>query len=152
MFSILKNPTTHLSVRGWEGIRLPNDGRSKESGFLSILRHAWILRNLNICTLPFKHICWETNEQKVLITQHIPWEYTPRNTFCTAFAATTPQKEKYKKYMLKKWKLDWYKLEQRPLRSKYKFLYLCALTLTCAGGICIGLLSKTITCKWRNFL
>lgn len=40
LFSILKNATTHLSVSGWEGIRLPNDGRSKESGFLSILRHA----------------------------------------------------------------------------------------------------------------
>lgn len=47
----------YLSVRGWEGILLLNDGRSRESGFLSILQHAWIFKYLNMCTLPFKHIC-----------------------------------------------------------------------------------------------
>lgn len=51
----------YLSVRGWEGILLPRDGKSKESGFLSILRHAWMLRNLNICTLPFKHTWSESD-------------------------------------------------------------------------------------------
>lgn len=53
----------YLSVRGWGRQRLPREGRSKVSGFLSNL-HAWMFRNLNMWTLPLRHI-WKTETQQV---------------------------------------------------------------------------------------
>lgn len=53
----------YLSVRGCGRHRLPREGRSKVSGFLSV-RQAWMFRYLNMWTFPLRHI-WNTNEQQI---------------------------------------------------------------------------------------
>lgn len=54
----------YLSVSGCGRQRLPREGRSRVSGFLSVL-HAWMFRYLNMCTLPLRQIWNGQNAHKV---------------------------------------------------------------------------------------
>lgn len=143
----------YLSVRGWGRHRLPREGRSKVSGFLSNL-HAWMFRNLNMWTLPLRHI-WNRKHNKYVQTSvHFStrqdWIIASTGWRCTTMLkreghlpnskSTSTRRRSHKKQF-------W----ANTTGHVWTPLIYVVNELAWAGGDCIGLLSRMMCCSCRSF-